>query len=85
MALTVTTTSKYIKATDGQNTTYIPVAGIDRIDAVTTGSPRVIFNGKDPQFQQYVTFTLYMKDIATFGGSAQFTADSIATAIVALL
>lgn len=85
MPLTVTTTSKYVKITDGQTESYIPVAQIDRLDAVTTGDARVIFNGHDPMHQQLTTFTLHLKDMATFNGSGQFTASSIAATIISLL
>ena len=86
MALTVTTTTKYVKITDGHVTTYLSVSSLDRVDSVPNSSnPRVVFNGYDPQFGQSAMFILSMADVDTFNGSNQFTADTIADTIIALL
>ena len=82
MSLTVTTYPKYLKVTNGLDfTKYILYAGLISVDAI--GNARVQFNAHDPQFQQFVRYNLVISEIDTFDTSGNFTAESIAAAIIA--
>lgn len=78
--LTVTTAAKYVKITDGTVTKRILYA---QIKDITNNATHVLFSTTDPQFVQSVGYSLAIKDIDTFDSSNQFTADSIAEAILA--